>query len=291
MPMISEMPLGKRWRRRDLIAGVVGLAAAAALMVCVLLFQDYSSRTFLLFSLFIFPAPVACGLAIGMVSPRKAIVWAPLWAAISAVFLFAIISGCIRNVSEAYTPTRVAVMIAGVVVAAFTGFVGQSVSSKGYKGIAIALFILLCAGASVGQMSVVRSHTREFERVILPRVTAEIDEDFLRLPHNLQWSCTRCPKMNCYELTASIDDRPVFVRVDSVVHRIIGMRYEIADSKKQIKSDAAARIYLERVGFQDKLLSSLERADEKKCVWTASLNETHLKLSQSGEVKIDFLER
>lgn len=289
MPTICETASGKRWLLSDKLAGVMGLIIAAALVISILMFQDYSSRTYLFLSLFIFPVPVTCGLAVGLISPRKAVVWAPLWASISVLLVYALLSGCIRDLSCAYTPAKIFLMILGVLLSAGAGYMGQLTSLRGHKRIAILLFFMLCAVAAVGEVHVVKLQMMQFEQDIVPQVSAQVDQDYIRLPVNLQWNCRRRPRIDCYDLTSNVDGRSIFVRVDAAALRIIGVRYCVPASHRLIRSKKDAKACLKQYGIRDRLLSSLDCVGKGKNCWKASLDETSLVLSKNGAMELNFL--
>ena len=144
MSTIDGITKANRRLIRDLIAGMAGLTAATVFVVVTVMFQDYSTLAFVKISLFVFPVPVACGLAVGLISPRQAIVWAPLWSCIFALLFFAVLVGSIHQVSAAFSPDILAHIAVGLLLAALAGLAGQYASDRGFVARVVVVFLLSC---------------------------------------------------------------------------------------------------------------------------------------------------
>lgn len=274
---------------RNLAAGIVGLAAAAALVLVTLRLQDYGTPAFLMVALFIFPVPVACGLAVGLVSPRRAIVWAPLWASIFTLLLFAVLPGGIHDASLALSGWRVGFTIAGVGLAALAGLAGQEASRRGLTKKTVACFVALCCLMALAEYLVIGQSMHEFERTVRPQVLWELDRDYLQVPKDALWTCTRSLRDDCYLFSARIRGARLSVLVATDAPRITGVRYRLPGSNQSIRTTDQALAYLRSLGFRPALLASLSRNRGDPRTWVASLSNTRLTLSHDGAVRVEIL--
>lgn len=273
---------------RDVAAGIVGLAAAAAMVLITLRLQDYCTPNFVMVALFVFPVPVACGLAVGLISPRHAIVWAPVWAIVFTMLLFTLLHGGIRDAQVALSPWRMVFMAAGAVLAAAAGLAGQYASLNGQAVQAAGIFLALCCLMGVSKYALISQQMREFERVAVPEVLLAVDRDYIRLPEGLRWRCERQPGLESYRLSTQLDGRALSVTVSARAASILGVSYE-RDGSARISSAAEARAYLERLGFREPILRSLSRQRGAADSWVASLDGTRLTLESGGRVSMSGL--
>ena len=271
---------------RNLLAGAAGLATAAVLVLAVLRLQYYVTTSYLVFSLFIFPVPVACGLAVGLVSPRRAVVWAPLWASIFALLLFALLAGGVEDAGAAMSPWRIAYVAAGVALAAFAGLVGQEASRRRHGSRVVVVFLFLCAVlVYVGNASLERK-MREFGRDSAPVVHRIVNRDYIAVPDDAVWTCERRPESGYYSLSTTVLGETLVVLTSTDAPRIVGLYLDIEVCSECIETVEEARTYLRGLGFQHKLLKSLAKQRGAKCSWCASLNGTRLILNRNGSVRV-----
>lgn len=266
---------------------MAGLAAAAVFAVVAVWLQDYSSLTFVKISLFVFPVPVACGLAVGMVSPRKAIVWAPLWSSVFALILFAVLNRSIHEVGAAFSPDRLAYMAAGVLLAALAGLVGQYASDRAIAGKAALAFLVLCGGMAYVEYSLVGRQMHIFERDEKPAVLLRLNADYIHLPAGLDWRCERSLS-DRYRIWAYLDGAEISVVVRTDRPTDLGISYNPSGDGRTIVDRQAALDYLKSLGFRDNLLGSLSRQKGNPNSWCASLGCTRLTLTP-GDVSVESL--
>lgn len=274
---------------RNLLAGAAGLSAAATLVLVTLWFQDYSQPMFLMVSLFVFPVPFACGLAVGLISPRRAILWAPLWSAIFAVLLFALLHGGIHDARVALSPWRLAFMGYGTVLAAIAGIIGQRASAKGTAVRAIVVFLALCCVAALAEYSALARQMDVFRSRVMPEVLLDVDRDYLRIPGGLDWEVERRPGEESYILSTLIDNTPLLIRVSASAPRVLGITYERRPRGISIRDTGSARRYLTKAGVREPLLRSLSEQAGGRRVWTASLEGTRLTLTSDGAMRMQAL--
>ena len=288
MPTVDQMGKARKRLFRNLLAGMAGLTAAAVFVVVTVWLQDYSSLTFVKISLFVFPVPVACGLAVGLVSPRKAIVWAPLWSSVFALILFAVLIGSVHEVSAAFSPDRLAYVGAGAVLAALAGLLGQYASERGMAGKAVAAFLVLCGGMAFAEYSLVGRQMHVFERDRMPAVLLQLETDYIQLPKGLDWRCERSLS-DGYRISAELDGTELSVLVKTDKPTDLGISYQRSVTGQIIADQQSARKYLKSIGFRDNLLNSLSRQKGASSSWCASLGCTRLTVSGSGDVVLESL--
>lgn len=289
--MITNDVAGKMNKRflRDLVAGAVGLFAAIVLVLITLRFQDYMTTNFLLFALFIFPVPVGCGLAVGLISPKRAIVWAPLWAAISTALLFAILSGGIHNASISISPLRLIFMLIGVLLAGLAGYSGQFARQMSYVAKSVLTFLLLCFFMGFGQHIYVSHRTRAFERAHVDQINYQVDRDYIALPIGVNWECRRRPDQECYEFHTTRNHRRLSVLVAPTDSDILGVSYTCKGGRSKNSNTNSARRYLLDLGFRHPMLGGLVENRGRDKSWMSGFNGTSLHLSASGVVTLRIL--
>ena len=286
MATVDEMSKANRRLLRNLLAGMAGLAAATAFVVVTVWLQDYGSLTFVKISLFVFPVPVACGLAVGLISPRKAIVWAPLWSSVFALLFFAVLVGSIREASAAFSPDRLAYVGAGALLAALAGLAGQCASERGFAGKMVAAFLLACCLMGFVEYALVTRQMGVFEREEKPRIVRHVDRDYIRGAQMLDWSCER-RLAGRYRLSATWRDADISVLVRTSLPAMLGITYEGRGHDVSIEDTESAREYLESIGFRANLLSSLSRQKGASESWCASLGATRLTVSGRGDIELE----
>ena len=222
MATVDEMSKANRRLLRNLLAGMAGLAAATAFVIVTVWLQDYGSLTFVKISLFVFPVPVACGLAVGLISPRKAIVWAPLWSSIFALLFFAVLVGSIHEVGAAFSADRLAYVGAGVVLAALAGLAGQCANERGFAGKMVGAFLLACSLMGFAEYALVKRQMGVFERQEKPRIVLRVDRDYIRGAKALDWNCER-RLADRYRLSAAWRDGDLSVLVRTSLPAMLGI--------------------------------------------------------------------
>jgi len=270
---------------RNLAAGLAGLAAASVFVLVTIWLQDYLSDAFLKISLFVFPTPVACGLAVGLVSPRRAIVWAPLWSSIFALMLFALLPGSIHNVGAAFSPDMAAYLVVGVVMAALAGLLGQYASERGIARWALLTLFVSCAGMAGAEYVLVNNEMRAFIRERRTEIIDEINENYIAVSGNLDWRCERRPT-DRYHLVAHLNGDVIEVQVKAAGATELGLTYSHRGGKRNLRARAGARAYLKSIGFQDRLLETLTSRNSRSLSWCANLDGNTLVVSGNGDVAL-----
>ncbi|MHB9037481.1 MAG: hypothetical protein ACYC64_12510 [Armatimonadota bacterium] len=272
---------------RNLFSGLAGLAAAIAFTVAAVRCQDCLDATFLTFSVYVFPLPVAIGLAVGLVAPRKAIVWAPLWACILTALTFALVSGGINVSGVEMSPWRIAFFAAGIILAGLGGLAGELANKHNYAWQSALLVVLACGGMALVQQWRVADGERVFERTQLPMIVAALDRDYIEVPGGLDWHLRRNSRMGLYTLASRFHGRDILVMASMRDFKILGVEYEIDGNGRSVKDFDDARVYLAHCGFREKLLGSLARQNGARTLWCASLEGIRLTLSSTGDVKVE----
>jgi len=283
--VLDKASKNHKWLTRDISAGLVGLCAAAVFVLATLWMQEYTSTTFLTVSLFLFPVPVACGLAVGLVSPQGAIFWAPVWASISTLLLFALMSGGIQDAGIVLSPWRMLYVIAGAVLAGVAGVIGRHASRTGHSWRAVLTFVVLCGIMAGVEREVVRLQLARFERYLVPQIMAQLDRDYLRLPRDLSWTSRWKPSLDSYEVSTEIRGAKLRVLCAAQAPQIHAVSYVFPQNHTRLSSDQAAKAYLRRIGVRGPLLAGLYKpkgADQ----WRSGLGGTLLVLSPDGALKL-----
>ena len=286
----TDKPVGKNGLLlRNLISGLVGFGAAVAFTAFVVLRRESIDLKLLIFSIYVFPLPLAIGLGVGLVAPRKAILWAPLWSCILTVLVDSIISGSIVSNSVDHNSKQFLFMGAGVILAGFGAFIGEVFKKRNYCWQSAVLVVLIC----VGMIFVVKYSAlqcdRAFEQKHLSTIIRTLDSDYIETPVNLSWHFKRSPKTGAYILKTELAGHPLTVLANIKDYKIMGLEYEISSSGNAIKDTDGAKSYLTGLGFRKKLLSSLAMQSGARTLWCASLEGTSLTLMSTGDVKLEAI--
>ncbi|MEN6581361.1 MAG: hypothetical protein ABFD54_02810 [Armatimonadota bacterium] len=273
----------------NVLASLVVLAITAVFVVALLRLQDYVSPGFLAFSLYAFPLPVACGVAVGFVSPRRAIVWAPLWASILAGIILAVIFGQVHATDVLLSPLRHVFTIAGMVIAALAGLGGEYARLRGRMWLVVAAVVLMSGLMSNEQNRYVGHNIKEFQDTQMPQILLELDRDYISIPHNLDWQCVRKPSIYGYEINTHLNGGRLRVLASAHAPKLLGVEYSYRGKEHPITNEDSAREYLESCGFRDKLLSSLSMQNGARGSWLASLEGTRLVLSNTGSIRVNAI--
>lgn len=266
-----------RWLFRNLLIGGTGFIAAMILVLVVLRLKNFLPSGYGQILLFIFPLPVACGMAVGLVAPRKTNAWAPLWSAVFILLLFALISGVICDSS-----IKSSIFVCtGVLLAALSGLIGQYANDLGYAGKSVAVILLLCCAVGFITCKLLALQMQSYERDSIPQVLLELNRDYINTPRDLDWKCMRSISDGCYKLSAELNGRKLIVMADANGPAVIGVRYFYPGNKQTIEATRSARAYLKKFGIQPSILGGLSSVPEG---WSTTLNRTHLKLYADGRI-------
>ena len=280
---------GKTSRRlfRNLTAGVSGLIVALALLLLTLRVQDYVPPGFVKLLLFVFPMPVACGLAVGLVSPRKAIAWAPLWSGISAILMLALLSGALHETVWASSPARIAWMLAGAVLAAMAGLLGQWVAQHSYVGKSILTLCLACCLLGGVGCLLFRNQKQTYERDVVPQVLLEVDRDYIALPRGMDWECRRELASESYVLRSRLDGELIRVFAAPNAPAVRHIEYELRGRGVDLSVKKTALEYLKRLGVRDAVTVGLGKYEGMSGCWQSALGGTRLTVWRNGRVRLD----
>lgn len=272
---------------RNLLSGLFGLAAAAVFIAMVLSRRDSLDPTLLILSIYAFPLPVAIGIAAGLVAPRKAIVWAPLWACIITTLALTLLSSEIGAGRIEPNAWRVVFMALGVIISGLGGLLGELANKRGYAWQSAVLITLACIAMLLLVQWSAAGREHAFEESGLPRVVAVLDRDYISAPHHLDWRFKRDTKLDEYILKTRINGQPLQVMASTKETKILGVVYELDGSGQNIKDCENAKAYLKQCGFRNKLLASLAKQSGARDFYCASLEGTRLTLSNTGDVKLE----
>ncbi|MCE5324091.1 hypothetical protein LLG46_12365 [bacterium] len=273
--------------RRNLLSGLFGLAAASAFVAMVLSRQDSLDPMLLMLSIYVFPIPVAIGIAAGLVAPRKAIVWSPFWACIITALAMALFSGLVSSNGIGFPAWRIAFIVLGLVLAGLGGFVGEIANKRMFVMQTAALIVLACLAMTLLVCWSAARRVLLFEKEGLPRVVAVLNRDYIETPANQAWRFRRDPEMDEYILRTRLHGKSLKVVTSTKETRILGVEYELDGGGQNIKNWDEAKKYLMQRGFREKLLTSLAKQNGARDLWCASLEGTRLTLSTTGDVKLE----
>lgn len=268
---------------RSLVAGLCGLAAALALALLTLRAGGFVPVWFSAVVIYITPLPVACGFAVGFVSPKKMIAWAPLWSCILVVLIYAVVGGA-RAFSALSWPTIIGLTALGALAAALSGYAGQHVAERGYVGKSVLILILVCGlMGGVGYM-LMQSQQRHFLANGKAQVLLELDRDYFALPKGMRWSCHREIATGSYVLTSWLNQRPmrVYTHTDATALRYVA--YDLPGGRAKLPTKEDARRYLKALGVRDPFLAGLATGNG---YWRSVLRDTRLTIWPDGRVRFD----
>ena len=268
---------------RNLIAGLFGFAVAFALVAVVLRVQDFLPSWYVRLLLFALPLPLAGGLAVGLVSPRKAIAWAPLWSAIFAVMLLAALSSLLHEVSAALSPMRIACIFAGAAICAGSGLLGQWVVGRGHVGKSVLVIVVVSLVLGGVGCILFQSHVKAFQRESVPQLVLEIDRDYISVPVNVDWNCRAHTGEGCYELACRRSGSSFRFYALADGSDISYIRYEAKAAGADISNLKAARACLRKIGVREPMLEGLSRV-KGTGDWQSVLKGTRLRLWNNGHM-------
>lgn len=274
---------------RNLIAGLCGFVVAFVLLMAGLRVQDYVPAWFVKVLLFAAPLPLACGLAVGLVSPRKAIAWAPLWSGIFALMLLAWLSGGVHEVGMALSPARVACVFAGALLSAGAGLLGQWAAHRGHVMLSIlGLALICCLMCGLGYLLYL-NQMQVYERDAKPQVIMEADRDLIALPATMEWKCERRFDDESYTLTSTLNGRAIVLVAPAAAPSLSHVDYCIPVAHENLRTQAAVRAYLKKWGVRDGFLVGLAELKDSPGCWRSVLRGARLTAWRDGRVEIDAL--
>lgn len=266
------------------MVGLWGFVAALALLLLTARIQTFLPGWWIRAILCVFPVPVACGLAVGLVSPRKAIAWAPLWSGVFGLLLIALLSVIVRD-PIGNSGQRIAWMLAGTLMAAGAGLVGQFAAARSCAGKSVIVLVAACCLLSGSGDLLLQSQLRAYERDMLPRILLELDEDYIALPRGMQWECRRDLPSGNYALSSTLNGKQLRVLAMPGAAVIDHVEYDRPGRGIEADTRTAMARYLKAAGVRDEFLIGLTR--NKNGRWESVLRGTQLTLHQDGHLRMD----
>jgi len=283
--VVAKTKTGRRLAR-NLIAGLCGLGAALALGLLTLRVGNFLPAWFVAGVVYVLPLPIACGLAVGFVSPQKAIAWAPLWSCILAALVSALLSGA-HSLNGASWPVILALTVGGVVVAGLAGLAGQRAAERGYVVKSALALVIACGTIGGAGHMLLQSQQRAFVCGGKPQVLLELDRDYLALPRGMNWSCDRQMSGGSYVLTSRLNGQCIRVFTHARGSALRYIEYELPGGRSDLRSKEEARRYLKALGIRDPFLSGL--ATTHTC-WRSVLRGTQLTIWRNGRILMECVE-
>lgn len=278
----------RRISRSVFIASVAVLFSAAS-MIETLYYQCYLPTTLLVFSVFIFPISFVCGFISGLVSPKKAIVWAPLWACIASMLIMVSMSGTIHDTSITQSSWRIAWVLGGVLIAGVSALFTEWIVLHGYAVRLFGAFFIACVVLSYANFRIVTDEKAKFIKTTVSKIESELNSDFVSIPKDTKWYCIRRPKIDAYELSTRVHGAKFIILVNADDNSISAITYNYKGTLPAIGGTALAKSYLKKFGFRDKLLISLTKNSEQANSWVASIDNIKLTLYSRGGLSVRSL--
>jgi hypothetical protein len=280
--VLAKSKTGRRIAR-NVVAGVCGFAAALALALLTMRVGGFLPAWFTLTVVYLLPLPVACGLAVGFVSPKRVIAWAPLWSCILAVLMSSVLCGA-RAFSELPWSAMIGVTALGAIVAALSGYVGQHAAGRGYVAKSVLALIIICGLTGGAAFMLMQNHERHFLLTGERQVLLELDRDYLALPKGMEWSCERQIATESYVLTSQLNKQPMRVYTHSDTAALRYVDYALPGGRAELPTKEDARRYLKAFGVRDPFISGLATGDG---YWRSVLRDTRLTVWPTGRVRFD----
>jgi|GEM_PF-1482750 len=280
--VLAKSKTGRRIAR-NVAAGLCGFAAALALALLTVRAGGFVPVWFSVLVIYGLPLPVACGLAVGFVSPKKLIAWAPLWSCIFAVLISSMFCGAQQFADVPWSLILVFV-VAGALLAALAGYAGQQAAHKGYVAKSVVGVVVVCCAAGAVGYGLMQSQERAFLRVGRPQILLELDRDFLALPRGMGWSCGRDFEAGSYVLTSRLNGQPmrVYAHADATALRYVD--YSLPGGRADLRGKQDALRYLKSLGIRDPFVSGLSTGNG---CWRSVLRDTQLTVWPNGRVRLD----
>ncbi|MGI6295748.1 MAG: hypothetical protein ACOX3G_06630 [Armatimonadota bacterium] len=273
----------KKRLKRNLTAGLLGILAAHVLLLVTLRYQAFLPAYVAKTALCIFPTPIAFGLAIGMISPRRAIAWAPLWSGVFSLLLIAIISTALSrafiNPSE-----RIAWMVAGGVIGLGAGILGQLLAARAFVGRSILAFIALCCLAVIGGAVMLNGQLTSYQQASMGHVLDDVDREYIALSPGMAWQCKRDVGRGVYVLSSTLNGSPIHVYAVPDPAVVDHIEYDHQMDCKPGNDQVAVHNCLMRAGVREELLLGLTQEESGK--WIAVIRTTQLTLGPDGRFRM-----
>jgi hypothetical protein len=266
---------------------VLAAAAAAAGTAGALRLEPFAGPGLAAFVLFAFPVPVACGLAAGFVSPRKAILWAPVYAAIVTVIAVLLLVGSVESARALPVLARVILGVGAILISGASAIAGEKVAERGWSGKAAVGLTLGCAALVLVSHLVTAHRGRAYERSVLPQILLDIDANYVALPKDTTWQCGRTRSLGCYRICGNVGGHRMVVYAATDAPSVLGIRYRVMGQGAPIRDASSALTYLRGLGFRGKLLGSLSERRGRRGSWCSGLEFTRLTLDTDGTVLLE----
>ncbi len=265
---------------RNTIVGLCGFAAALTIVLLTMHVGKFVPAWFSMLVVYCLPLPVACGLAVGFVTPRKAIAWAQLWSGILFVLISSLFCG-MRPFEDAAWSTVILLTIAGAIIAAMSGYAGQKAAERGYTGRFALVLLVLCAIVGGSGRMLMENQKREFLLDGKQHILMELDRDYFALPRGMDWSCDRVISHGSYVLTSQLNKQPMRIYAHVQARALRYIDYELPGGSVKLSKKADALSYLKALGVRDPFIFGL--ANGKGC-WSSMLRGTRLTVWPNGRV-------
>lgn len=268
------------------LPALVALAAAAAVTVVISKYQAFTSFHFLFFTMFIFPVPVAMGFAAAVLSPRRSLVRAPLWACVFSILYFSMIFGAIHVPIPSGFPWHGVYPIAGAIISGLSAIATKSANRITRIHIASAFALLCILYGTLGLHMNIKHRSADFETNVMPEILMTVDSDYIRLPSDLKWVTSIDENKRFYKMESSLNDDPIIVLADPALGKLSGVSYKFSPTKQHITDIKTARRYLTDVGVRGKILKSLAPDGSDGNSWRSGLENTQLTLNDRGNLRL-----
>lgn len=280
--VLAKSKTGRRIAR-NVVAGLCGFTAALALALLTLRAGGFLPAWFAVVVVYLLPVPVACGLAVGFVSPKRVIAWAPLWSCIFAVLMSAMLCGA-HPFAEISWSIVIGLTAVGALVAALSGYAGQHAAERGYVArFVLALIVACCVMGGAGYM-LLQSQERSFVLDGKPQVLLELNRDYLALPRGMDWSCRREIATGSYVLTSQLNGQPMRAYAHAGATALRYVDYELPGGRAELPTKEDARRYLKAMGVRDPFMFGLATGQG---YWRSVLRGTRLTIWPNGRVRFD----
>lgn len=267
---------------RNITAAALVVVSAVVVLVAALRYQAYLPAYIPKVVLCVFPVPLAFGLAIGLVSPRKAIAWAPLWSGVFSLLVIAVVSTAITRVPN--PSERILWAAAGALLGTGAGICGQLLAARAFVGKSAVIFVAACVASGIGGRAILDMQMSSYQRVSLPYILEEVDKDIIALESDMSWQCKRDVGSGNYILKSSLKRRPILIYAipDPAVVDHIEFDSDITCPKT---SDLALlHKCLESAGVREEFLLGLTHEDSGN--WISVIRNTQLIIDRDGHFRI-----
>ena len=272
---------------RNLAAAFVGVAVAALATVCATGLQPFAGPGYAALTVLVFPLPVAIGLAAGLVSPRRGMLWAPVWAGILAAIAILLVVGSVEAARLLQPAWRLGLGVLGVTLPGAVALAGEVFAQRGWARRATVVLVL-AGGLVVALGHVLVSYKgRVYERSVVPQIVLEVDTSYLAIPKGVVWQCGRSATLGCYEASAVVRGHKLLALAACDGGKVLGIRYEVEGGGGPIHSLRAAQSYLAELGFRRTLLTNLSRRRGAPASWCAGVGLTRLTVGADGGVCLE----